>query len=243
MKVLEADVSNVGFSPVKLRSLPETVAEQIRTAILDGRLRPGERLIEQKIAALFSIGQPTVREALKELEYQGFVRKLPNRATYITDLSIGDMKKMFEVRMVLETLAIERAARNITAAGIEQLRQHLATMSQAAGAFDLAAFHQSDLAFHRAIWQMGDNEHLGAALDRIASALFAFVLLKHHDVKDGYRAAVKQHERIVEGLATQNPEEASRVFHEVTVGFWRDYRDIETPAMPSKSNRKRTAAS
>src|SRR5436309_11384802 len=122
---------------VHVRSLAEAAAQSLREAIIAGKLKPGERLIEQKLASQLGIGQPTIREALKELEYQGFVRKLPNRATYVTDLSTADMQKMFEVRMALETLAVERAARNITEAGLSQLRRHLETMANAAEIFDL----------------------------------------------------------------------------------------------------------
>src|SRR5580765_3958513 len=167
MKSIEREIAAAGLSPVRLRSLPETVAEQMRSAILDGHLKPGERLIEQKLADLFGIGQPTIREALKELEYQGFVRKLPNRGTYVTDLNPTDMQKMFEVRMGLETLAVERAARNMTSAGLAQLHQQLEAMASAAEIFDRSAFHQSDVAFHRAMWEISGNEHLSAALDRI----------------------------------------------------------------------------
>jgi DNA-binding GntR family transcriptional regulator len=235
-KSIEREIAS-GLSQVKLRSLPETVAEQMRSAILDGHLEPGERLIEQKLAALFGIGQPTIREALKELEYQGFVRKLPNRATYVTDLSPSDMQKMFEVRMALETLAVERAAQKITPSGLAQLQQHLDVMATAAEIFDLSAFHQSDVAFHRALWEISGNEHLSAALDRITFALFAFVLLKHHDVKDGYEAALKQHQQILDALATKDPAKASRVFQEVTVGYWRKYRRLQIgPAKSGKAN-------
>jgi len=227
MKSIEREIAAAGLSPVRLRSLPETVAEQMRSAILDGHLKPGERLIEQKLADLFGIGQPTIREALKELEYQGFVRKLPNRGTYVTDLNPTDMQKMFEVRMGLETLAVERAARNMTSAGLAQLQQHLEAMAGAAEIFDRSAFHQSDVAFHRAMWEISGNEHLSAALDRITFALFAFVLLKHHDVKGGYAAAVKQHQQILDALATNDPAKASQVFQEVTVGYWRKYRHLQ----------------
>jgi DNA-binding GntR family transcriptional regulator len=233
MKSIEREIAAAGLRPVRLGSLPETVAEQMRSAILDGHLKPGERLIEQKLADLFGIGQPTIREALKELEYQGFVRKLPNRATYVTELSSSDMQKMFEVRMALETLAVERAARNITPSGLAQLRQHLEAMSRAAEIFDLSAFHQGDVAFHRALWEISGNEHLSGALDRITFALFAFVLLKHHDVKDGYAAAVKQHQQVLDGLATNDPAKASRVFQEVTVGYWRKYRHLHIGAASS----------
>lgn len=226
MKAAEAALSMSGLRPVKLKSLPESVAEQMREAILRGRLKPGERLVEQKLAALFGIGQPTVREALKELEYQGFIRKLPNRASYVTDMSDSDLEKMFEVRMALETVAIEKATRNLTPAALAALRKHLAAMDKAARSIDLSAFHQSDIAFHRVIWDLTENEHLGAALDRVAFALFAFVLLKQRKTKESFTASVNQHEKIVQGLATHDPAEASRVFQESTISYWHQYRHL-----------------
>src|SRR5260370_41966812 len=105
------------LTQVRFPSLPEAVAEKLREAVLAGQLRPGERLLEQKLAAGFGIGQPTLREALKELEFQGFVRKSPKKGTYVTELTTEDFRKIQEVRMALEVVAIERAARNITDEG------------------------------------------------------------------------------------------------------------------------------
>jgi len=83
------------------------------------------------------------------------------------------------------------------------------------------------------VWEISANEHLSAALDRITCALFACVLLKYHDVMDGYGAAVKQHQQILDALATKNPAEASRTFKEVTVGYWRNYCHLRVEAANS----------
>jgi len=220
MKMAEAAPAPARFVPVRPKSLPESVAEQLREAILSGQVKPGERLIEQKLAVLFGIGQPTVREALKQLEHQGFVTKLPNRATFVTDLSEADMEKMFDVRMVLETLAIERAAPRITPDSMEILRGHLADMEIAAQVMNLSAFQQCDIAFHHAIWDLSGNEYLATALDRIVPALFAFVLLKRHGNREGYLASIRQHQEILEGLATGDPIEARQAFRRSTQGYW-----------------------
>ena len=96
---------------VHVRSLAEAAAQSLREAIIAGKLKPGERLIEQKLASQLGIGQPTLREALKELEYQGFVRKLANKGrTFVTKLSTEDISKIHQVRMVLEVLAVDLAA-------------------------------------------------------------------------------------------------------------------------------------
>ena len=119
------------LTQVRFPSLPEAVAEKLREAVLAGQLKPGERLLEQKLAAGFGIGQPTLREALKELEFQGFVRKSPKKGTYVTELTTEDFRKIQEVRMALEVVAIERAARNITDDGVRELEKLVSTMRTA----------------------------------------------------------------------------------------------------------------
>jgi DNA-binding GntR family transcriptional regulator len=117
----------------------EEAAQLLHDAIIVGQLKPGERLIEQKLAASLGIGQPSLREALKELEYQGFVRKSPKKGTYVTQLSKEDFRQILEVRMALEILAIERVAKNISEPAAQELKDQVRAMESAAQKFDL--FH------------------------------------------------------------------------------------------------------
>lgn len=183
--------------------------------------------MEQKLATTFGIGQPTLREALKDLEYQGFVRKLQNKGTYVTQLSASDMRDMHEVRMALETLAIEKAAAALTDGSLEALAAQLQRMREAADAGDLAEFHASDMAFHHVIWGLSGNTYLSSSLDRISASLFAFVLLGGKGHEHNYSAAVSQHEEILAGLATRDPEQARARFHEITLTYWTRHRNVE----------------
>src|SRR6059036_969333 len=123
---------------VHVRSLAEAAAQSLREAIIAGKLKPVERLIEQKLAASLGIGQPTLREALKELEYQGFVRKSPKKGTYITQLTKEDFRQILEVRMTLEVLAIEHAARNMRKEVAQELEEIVRGMESSAQKFDLS---------------------------------------------------------------------------------------------------------
>ena len=126
-------------------SLLETVAVKLRDAILSDRLRPGQRLVEQKLAAHFGIGQPTLREALHELEAQGFVRKSQKTGTYVTDLSAEEYRQTHDVRMTLESLAMERAAPNVTAEAPRNLEQSLNQLAATVREPDLTLYHKSDM--------------------------------------------------------------------------------------------------
>jgi DNA-binding GntR family transcriptional regulator len=73
-------------------------AGQLRRGVVEGHFRPGERLLEQKMAVAFGVSQATVREALNVLEKQGFVRKLSNHGTYVTEFSPEDVVEITEIR-------------------------------------------------------------------------------------------------------------------------------------------------
>ena len=212
------------LTPMRFPSLPEAVAEKLREAVLAGQLKPGERLVEQKLAASLGIGQPTLREALKELEFQGFVRKSPKKGTYVTELTPEDFRQIQEVRMALEEVAIEKAARSMTDEAVRDLGKLVSTMRTAAQKFDLATFHKSDLAFHRIVWDLTGNEYLGLALERVAFGLFAFVLLQRDSsASNEFIASAEQHAQIVAGLCTRDPKRAREAFVKSTTKFWNDY--------------------
>jgi DNA-binding GntR family transcriptional regulator len=225
---LVAAVAGERLTPVYCPSLPEAVAEKLREAILAGRLKPGERLVEQKLASILRIGQPTLREALKELEFQGFVRKSPKKGTYVTELTAEDFLKIQEVRMALEVVAIEKAAGHMTDEAVRDLEKLVSTMRAAAQKFDLANFHRSDLAFHRIVWDLTGNEYLGFALERVAFGLFAFVLLQRDpSASNEFIASAEQHAQIVTGLRTRDPKRACEAFVKSTNHFWNQYHRVK----------------
>ena len=86
-----------------IRSAPVSSKEQI----FNGDLRPGERVVEQKFARQFGVGQNAIREALIELAHLGFVRRVPTKGTYVTKVTPEDAVKIARVRRALEGLAIE----------------------------------------------------------------------------------------------------------------------------------------
>ena len=212
---------------VRFQSRPEVVAATLRKSILTGSLKPGERLLEHRLAAHFGIGQPTLREALKELEVEGFVRKSAQKGTFVTKLTKHDFQKILEVRVALEVLAIQRATTRLTAVGFDKLIVCVDAMSAAALRFDLSTFHEQDMVFHRTIWRAADNDYLGVALEREVFVLFAFVLLQRDpDSEPELEAAVAQHTQIIEGLKSRDCVTARRLFVDSVNKFWGRYHGV-----------------
>ncbi|HEY2931328.1 MAG TPA: GntR family transcriptional regulator [Acidobacteriota bacterium] len=229
-RILSDDTAQGGLSAVQFQSLAEAAAQSLRDAIIAGKLKPGERLVEPKLAAQLAIGQPTLREALKELEHQGFVRKIANKGTHVTKLSREDCRKIFQVRMVLEGIAIPQAAANIDAAALQTLEAAIREMDIGARKFERETFHKGDLIFHRTIWKLCGNEYLESVLEQVSFSLFAFVLLAQEQ-KD-FLAAVKQHKEILEGLRSRDPRRARETFIRSTVKFWENHHQISFDPQP-----------
>ncbi len=101
----------------------DQVVTAMKQAILSGNIQPGASIVESKIAQQLGAGIPLVREALIELEHQGFVQRTPYKGTTVTKLGPIDIRRIFRLRVELEALAIEWAREHTTDADLEYLRQ------------------------------------------------------------------------------------------------------------------------
>lgn len=236
---LSVKVTSGQIQPIRVQSAPQAAAQAIREAIAIGTLQPGQRLIEQKLAANLGIGQPTLREALKELEYEGFVRKVPQKGTYITTFDITDCRELLEVRMSLEPLAIERAAAQLTPEIERDLDKLVDGMTTAAETLDVPRFFACDRAFHRKIADLAGNRHLAKTLESLMSQLLVYGTLgRRPDSRKELVDGANQHRRILAGLATGNPSMARSVFVTETLKHWNEnfqlglgVNEIAAPAM------------
>src|SRR3954452_7665921 len=100
------------------------VREQLQHAILEGVLKPGERLRAEALAQRYGTSRTPVREALLQLEAQGLVEVEPNRGAVVRAFDRADLLDLYEVRALLEPAAAARAATRIDRAGIERLRRN-----------------------------------------------------------------------------------------------------------------------
>src|SRR3954452_865630 len=155
------------FEKLTTQTLRGQIVQRIRSAILNGSLKPGDRLVERKLASEFGASLTVVREAVIELETEGFITKRPNAFTYVTKLSIGEIEKVFALRKVLETYAIQEAARLVSTDAISELEASYLQMVDSARRHDLRAYIHEDLLWHETIWRIADNEFVTAALRRM----------------------------------------------------------------------------
>lgn len=133
-------------------TVPEQVAARVGDRIIAGELAPGSRIVEQELAAEFGVSRGPVRDALRILEREGLVTILARRATLVTELSVDELREIFEVRAALiETIARKIAeSRNrdylaILDLGIERLAE-LAQLEKDRGQYAETVYRLSILA-------------------------------------------------------------------------------------------------
>ncbi len=189
-------------------SLKGAAVEQIRTAILRGELQPGERVTELGLAGKLGVGQATIREALIELEHQGFIQRGSPRKTFVTALSQREIKEMYLVRACLESLVVEllvsKRGKDLTVCELAYGK-----LEDAAKRGKFSELVQADLDFHRALWRSTGNGSLVDLLERLVPKLFAFVIIQDADPsRQAMLEAARQHRRLLQLIREGKEKEA-----------------------------------
>jgi DNA-binding GntR family transcriptional regulator len=91
------------------RGSPQLIADALREAIIQGQLTPGEALRQEQLASHFSVSRIPLREALRQLESEGWIEFLPNRGARVSGLSAAEVREIYEIRASLECTALELA--------------------------------------------------------------------------------------------------------------------------------------
>jgi DNA-binding GntR family transcriptional regulator len=153
------------------KSLTALAKEEIRAAIIDGRLAFGEHLSESALAAHLGISKTPVREALLQLKLEGLVDIEPRRGTFVFTLSEEQVREICRFRQVIESAALELALdRNRDL--LVRLLTSVCDRSTRLGANETLA-RQLDMRFHNAIIECSRSEYLQSAYQLVASKIQA----------------------------------------------------------------------
>jgi DNA-binding GntR family transcriptional regulator len=176
-----------------------TAYHQIRRWIVEGYFRPGERLIEQRIAKELDLSRTPVREALRMLQSEGLVRFEANRGATVRSLTIGDIADLYELRARLESMAAELAAERATPDQLERLEAAGIEFAEAAAEArngDLEAtrrvFHQNDV-FHLTFLEAAHHDRLTQTLIRTVDHTLVFQAFRHYRPSDLERSVLFHH--------------------------------------------------
>ena len=207
-------------------TLRHQIAAEIRRAILDGSLQPGERVVERTLASQLGTSVTAVREAVIQLETEGLISKRSNTATNITALTHDEITQTFSVRAPLERMAVAESARRAPKADVRRLKELHELAREAARDKNPRLYVPRDYAWHEAVWHPSGNEVLENTLRRLVLPLFGFSIIQIvSEPSFGLAEDARSHEPILKAIAKGDPEAAVVAFEKGVFGWTTHVRE------------------
>lgn len=207
--MIEKEPINVTFSLEELKPLRDKIASSIRDSIIEGRIKPGERLMEPDVAKTLGVSRTPLREAFLQLESEGFLKVNPRKGALVTETSPGDAEETYIIKGALEAVAARLAADSINDEQIEELislNKKMEAIAQSKDK-DYKTFLELNSVFHQKIYECSGNAKLIKMINTLRNQTLRYnyiflSLLSHLD------ESVEEHYEIIEALKKRKPEEA-----------------------------------
>ncbi len=202
------------FERLDRAGLVQHVVRLITDAILQGRLKPGDRLTESGIARELGLSRAPVREAARLLENRGLVISQPNRGFFVREVTADAIDSLYELRICIECAAVARLVERDPEPALAGLRAQVDEMRRLAEADDPLEQIGADMEFHRLICLHSGNERFLAVFDQIAEETQLSLMLIGRLYDDPMRMA-ETHEPVIAAIAASdaNAARAALEFH------------------------------
>lgn len=207
---------------IEMSTLADHVWQQLYVAIMEGRLKAGDRLVELEIARQVGTSQGPVRDALQQLERDGLVERYSHSATFVTHLSIEDMYEIFEIRRTLESMTFRRTAQIITSEACDELQALIEKMVRAAEGEDVVSLLNFDMQFHTSICQWSGNRTLLSIWTPLRAQIQRFVIQRYRDTFESLHELAVCHQPLVDALRAKHVEQAVKLIQEHIMRAWSD---------------------
>jgi DNA-binding GntR family transcriptional regulator len=193
--------------------LTEYVTDQIRNRILLGQLRPGQRVPLDALALELGSSRVPLREAVRQLEAEGFVVGIPRRGTVVSNFDERDVRDAFSMLEHIEALAVERAAKKADATVTESMRRWARRIGDLADAPVSEEMLEAHRAFHFALFDAGGGVVLLRHLRMLWHTCERYVVLC---MPDPHRRAesLREHEKLIDYIERHDADGAVRALRD-----------------------------
>ena len=195
------------------KPLRDVVFENLREAILEGNLKPGQRLMEVQLAEQLGVSRTPIREAIRKLELEGLVVMLPRKGAYVADVSLKDIIDVLEIRASLEGLAASLAAERISEEDINKLEQIMQDFNQGKDDFDVETLLRKDVEFHECIFKATNNVRLHQLINSLWEQVYRFRVTYISDY-ESTKNIINEHQLILNAIKEGNRDLAKKYAQE-----------------------------
>ena len=227
---------------IQKRPLKEDIFDVLHEKIISGSYKPGDWLRQDDIATQLGVSMTPVREALDLLVSAGLAERVPYRGVRVREMNTRDVVEAYGLRLYLEALIAQDAAKNITREQIAGLERTLAEMKKHESLKDVSTERKSSREFHSAIAEATRNELLIKVYAMVSNAfpdwLLYEALFRYPEIlADSMDSTYKEHVAIVNALKKGDAEKAMQVSieHVMESGKWlQEYLDIPAELLREK---------
>ncbi len=196
-------------SSVKVNHLstPELIASALREAIVSGAIQAGVQLRQNEVATNFGVSVIPVREALRQLEAQGFVIFRRNRGAVVAEISLDEISELFDIRVALETMLIRQAIARLTDADFHKAEKHLRALDKEA---DVNKWGQWNWLFHEALYSAAGRGRTLEILRNLHSHIDRLLRLQM-SLAGGKKKSHREHSAILAACRQGDADRAAEV--------------------------------
>lgn len=227
---------------IQKRPLKEDVFDALHEKVVSGKYKPGEWLRQEDIATGLGVSMTPVREALDLLVAAGLAERVPYRGVRVREMVTREVVEAYGLRMVLEAMIAQEAARHITSEQVRVLEKRLAEMGKNQSLKDVSHIRQLSREFHSLIAEASHNELLIKVYAVVANAfpdwlLYEAIFRKPELLKSSMDDMQREHTAILEALQKRDPEKAiqTSIDHLMESGKWlAEYLDVPVELIREK---------
>lgn len=194
-------------------SLALQAYQAIKKDILSCALIPGLQINQPQLAERYQLGLTPIREALKRLEHEGYVRSIPRFGYVISPITVSDVKELYEIRLLLETSAVRLAAERASEDNLRELNERAGFSYRYGDHESYVEFLNANLQFHTQIALACGNRRL-AELVRQTLGEMTRIFHLGLDLRDSAEEMRAEHLLLTQALLDRDPQGAVRIVHE-----------------------------
>ena len=227
---------------IQKRPLKEDVFDVLHDKIISGKYKPGEWLRQDDIATQLGVSMTPVREALDLLVAAGLAERVPYRGVRVREMITKDVVEAYGLRLILEAIIAQEAARNITPEQVKVLEKMLGETGKYHSLKDVSHIRQLSREFHSIIAEASNNDLLIKVYAVVSNAfpdwlLYEAIFRKPELLKSSMDDMQREHSAILDALKKQDPEKAVQksIEHLKESGKWlEEYLDVPAELVREK---------
>jgi DNA-binding GntR family transcriptional regulator len=210
------------------RNLELEVYDRIKSAILDRKYMPGDKISIDQLIANLGVSRTPIVIALKMLEREMLIETKPRRGHYVRTFTKREIIDVLELREALEALGARKAARRITESQMEKLRDFFKGIDVEGDPQALSAYAKEDQGFHEFIMEVAGGDILSSVFKAYAIVIFTY----HADLPGGFvrhpRETIQEHLELVEAICSRDEDKAEKLMrHHMRLGRKKFIKELE----------------